>query len=44
MAPKASAKTEPDESLSMLASINELLKMQLKLSGFALEVDTGLIL
>ena len=33
-----------DELLSMLASINELMKMQLKLSGFALTVDGALIL
>jgi hypothetical protein len=50
-APKASEpKAEPltvasnDELHSMLASINELLKLQLRLSGFDFTVDTGLIL
>jgi hypothetical protein len=49
VSPKA-AKAEPlkvasnDDLLSMLASINQLLKLQLKLSGYSLTVDSGLIL
>jgi len=46
-APKAKAGytvASNDELLSMLASINELMKMQLKLSGFALTVDEAMIL
>jgi hypothetical protein len=48
-APKAEAQqpltvASNDELLSMLASINQLLKLQLKLSGFNLTVTEALIL
>ena len=49
VSPKA-AKAEPlkvasnDDLLSMLASINQLLKLQLKLSGFNLTVNEALVI